>query len=76
MERKPYKMLITRKARAFKLDLQIQGNMPGYWYTLYLTDDIQQGRAGYKIHSGDSASTLAFLKGWGYCKDNLSVPTL
>ena len=69
MERKPYKEIIMRKARIFKLDVQIQGNMPGYWYTLYLTDDIQAGKAGYSIHHGDSASTLAFLKGWGYCKD-------
>jgi len=75
MERKPYKSIIMRKARAFKLDLQIQGNMPGYWYTLYLTDDVKPGRAGYQIHSGDSVSTLAFLKGWGYCKD-YAFPTM
>lgn len=73
--RKDYKSLISRKCRVLKLDVQIQGNMPGYWYTVYMTDDIKPGKAGYQVHSGDSASTWAFLKGWAYCAD-YAVPVL
>jgi len=69
MHRKDYKGLILRYARRFKLDVQIQSNMPGYWFTVYATDELRPGKAGYQLHSGDSASTLAFMHGFGYCRD-------
>lgn len=75
MQRKDYKSLITRKCRVLKLDVQIQCNMPGYWFTIYMTDEVKPGKAGYQVHSGDSASTWAFLKGWAYCAD-YAVPVL
>lgn len=47
------------------LDLMIQSNMPGYRFTVILTDAIKPGFAGSTLFYGGTADTLAFLQGYG-----------
>ena len=47
------------------LDLMIQSNMPGYRFTVMLTDAIKPGFAGSSLFCGGTAETLAFLQGYG-----------
>lgn len=59
------KSRILSLVQSFNLDVQIQGNMPGNWYSVYMTDSVRPGYEGHKLYSGGGADTLAFLQGYG-----------
>ena len=59
------KSRICALVESYALDFQIQGNMPGNWYSVYMTDAVRPGYEGHKLYSGGGADTLAFLQGYG-----------
>jgi hypothetical protein len=55
---------IVKIADACKLDVQIQSNMPGLRFSVYVTDEARRVRTGSVLYYGGTADTLAFLEGY------------
>jgi hypothetical protein len=55
---------IVKIADACKLDVQIQCNMPGLVFAVYVSDEARRVRTGSVLYYGGTAGTLAFLEGY------------
>lgn len=58
------KLEISKLADACGLEIQIQSNMPGLRFALWVADEERRMRTGSVLYYGGASGALAFLEGY------------